>query len=299
VPVTGVAVVVLAGTLSATGLVATEPALAVAIVAALALLAFIGLRPLLTEEHPARVRTLGALLGVVWLFACYIPFHYRIYPGVPLVAGAQLTASGAGLPLRIPAAGHGAVDLLLETHLVPGPTQEVATPVHFTITIAGADGTPQVVTGLFEDTLATRRLGRRGSAVVHQMHSSEMRVLSNPGRGDLTISQVLLEPENSQPVTITAFAHPLPPLPILALAVAALLGAVIAFDRRGPGHSSDGALTIGTATAVGTALIFWTSDAVHPEFQTFIGAAIFGGPLGFGAGALVWWLAKRFIARPD
>jgi hypothetical protein len=61
---------------------------------------------------------------------------------------------------------------------------------------------------------------------------------------------------------------------------------------------TDGALTCATAAVVGTAVIFWTSNAVHPDFAALIGSVIFGGPLGFAAGALVWWMAKRLIVRP-
>jgi len=62
--------------------------------------------------------------------------------------------------------------------------------------------------------------------------------------------------------------------------------------------ATDGALTLATAAVVGAAVIFWTSNAVHPDFRTLIGSAIFGGPVGFAAGALLWWAAKKLIARP-
>jgi hypothetical protein len=39
--------------------------------------------------------------------------------------------------------------------------------------------------------------------------------------------------------------------------------------------------------------VFWTSNVAHPDFRTLIGSAIFGGPAGFGVGALLWWIAKR------
>ena len=97
---------------------------------------------------------------------------------------------------------------------------------------------------------------------------------------------------------MTAFAHPLPGPIVLGLTVVALLAAVVAFDRLGPVAETDGALTLSTAAVIGTAIIFWTSNAVHPDFQTLIGSAIFGGPLGFAAGALLWWMAKRLIVRP-
>ena len=73
--------------------------------------------------------------------------------------------------------------------------------------------------------------------------------------------------------------------------------AVLGFDLFGPVPQTDGALTLATAATVGAAAIFWTSNAVHPDFQTLIGSAIFGGPLGFGVGALAWWMARHLVAR--
>src|SRR6185295_10797887 len=101
-------------------------------------------------------------------------------------------------------------------------------------------------------------------------------VLSNPAGGDLTITSLILDPESAPPVTITAYAHPLPGSILLALIAAAILAGVIVFDRLGPAPDTDGALTLATASAIGTALIFWTGNAVHPDFQTFVGSAIFG-----------------------
>ena len=134
--------------------------------------------------------------------------------------------------------------------------------------------------------------------MVHQSHSSELRVLANPGREDLSITQLSLEPPTAPAVTVSAFAHPLPGPVILGIAVAALLAGVIAFDRLAAVAATDGALTLATAAVVGAAVIFWTSNAVHPDFRTLIGSAIFGGPVGFAAGALLWWAAKKLIARP-
>lgn len=295
--VASIAFVVFAA-LGTAGVLPSELALALGTVAALVLLAYIGLRPLV-ESTPLRAGwPLGAALAAVWLLACYAPFHARLFPGTPLVDAAQVTASGAGLPLRIPAAGHGQVDLLLEGKLAPPTTGGVAPPVHFTLTLETADGTPRVIDGVFEDTLRTQRLGRRGTAVVHQTHTADVRVIPNPGRTDLRITRLALEPASAQAISVTAYAHPLPGPIVLTLAVLVLLGAVVAFDRLGPAPETDGAFTLATAAVVGTAVIFWTSNAIHPTFRTLIGSAIFGGPLGFAAGALVWWLAKQLIVRP-
>jgi hypothetical protein len=283
--------------LSVTGLLDTRLGLAGAIAAALVLLAYIGERPLLAPGRTSRDRAVGAALAAVWLGSCYVPFHARLFPGAPLLDATPVTAAGSGLPLRIPATGRRAIDLVLEGHLTPNPAGGVAPPLRYRVTIEG-NGAPRIVDGLFEDRLSTRRLGRRGTAVVHQAHTADVRVLPNPAGGDLTVTHLALEPESAQPITISAFAHPLPGPIVLGLAAAALLAAVIAFDRLGPAPETDGALTLSTAAVIGTAIIFWTSNAVHPDFPALIGSVIFGGPLGFMAGALLWWTAKRLIVRP-
>ncbi|HYR96142.1 MAG TPA: hypothetical protein VEM57_05360 [Candidatus Binatus sp.] len=297
IPGAAVAAIAVFAGLSAAGLLDTTVALAGTTVAILVLLLYIGERPLLTAGRSSRERSLGAALAAVWLVACYAPFHARLFPGTPLLDGAQVTAAGTGLPLRIPADGRRAIDLVLEGHLTPNPTGGVAPALHYRLTIEGA-GTTRLVEGQFEDRLSTRRLGRRGTAVVHQAHTADVRVLSNPGGGDLSVTHLVLEPESAQPITISAFAHPLPGPIVLGLLAAALLGAVLAFDRLGPAPETDGALTLSTAAVIGTAIIFWTSNAVHPDFPALIGSVIFGGPLGFMAGALLWWMAKQLIVRP-
>jgi hypothetical protein len=293
----GVAFVLFAA-LGVAGLVRMDVALALAIVSVLVLLAFIGLRPLVDGQATASGWPLVVGLVVVWLLACYAPFHARLFPGTPLLEGVQVTAAGGGLPLRIPARGHGQIDLLLEGKLPPPVAGGVAPPMHFTLTLEAEGESPRTVSGVFEDTLRTQRLGRRGSTVVHQLHTADRRVVSNPGGNDLSITQLVLEPAGSQAISVTAYAHPLPGPFLLALAVVALLGAVVAFDRLGPVPETDGSLTLATAAVVGTAIIFWTNNAIHPDFRMLIGSVILGGPLGFAAGGAVWWLAKRLIVRP-
>ena len=284
---------------AAAGLATLPAALAVTIVAALVLLVYVGVRPTLVGERSTRDRVLTSLVAAVWLIVCYVPFHDRIFPGTPLIDSAQITAAGGGLPLRIPAEGRGAVDLVLEGKLAAPVSQDsLAPPVHFHLTVADAQGGSRTIEGMFEDTVRTRRLGRRGSAVVHHSHTAELRVLDNPGRGVLTVTNLTLEPSSSQPISVTAFAHPLPGPLVLGLIAAALLAAAVAFDRFGPAPETDGAFTLATAGVLGTALIFWTSNAVHPGFSDLLGSAIFGGSIGFIAGALLWWTAKRVIARP-
>src|SRR6185369_5082834 len=66
IPVTAAAAIVLFAAGSATGIMPTLPALAGAIVATLILLLYVGERPLIAEQRPARDRAFGALLAVTW-----------------------------------------------------------------------------------------------------------------------------------------------------------------------------------------------------------------------------------------
>jgi hypothetical protein len=292
------AVVIVAGAaLTVTGIVPAPRGLASVVLATLVLLLYIGLRPVLIGKK-REGRALAAGVAAVWLVACYLPFHFRLFPGAPLIEAAQLTSSGAGLPLTIPAAGHGRIDLVLEGRLEHAAGGGAAIPIHFELTVEDEQGAKRLVDGTFDDKLGMRRLGRRGTAVVHQTHTSELRVLSNPAQENLRVTQITLEPPSAHPILLTAFAHPLPGPLVLGLLAAGLLGGVLAFDRLGPVGETDGALTLSTAAVMGAAVIFWTSNAVHPDVSTVVGAAIFGGPLGFAVGAALWWVAKRAIAAP-
>jgi hypothetical protein len=292
-------VVAIAAGVGAAGVVESPRALDVAVLAALVLVCWTGLRSALGRSVSGRDRSVAAALALVWIVGFWVPLHLRFFPGAPLVEKASMSASGDGLPVTIPAAGLRAVDLFLEGSLPPAPAGATAPPVRFRLTLEGGDGTPQTIAGLFQDKLATRRLGRRGTAVVHQTHTADVHVIPNPAREDLRVTQLVLEPPTAQPIRLTAYPHPLPPVPVLAIAALALVAAAVAWDRRGPLPSADGALTYATAAALGIVVIFWTSDTVHPDAQTLIGSAIFGGALGFAAGAAVWWLAKQLIASPS
>src|SRR3989441_9213574 len=179
VPVLALAVIALLTALSAAGAVGTAAALAGTVAAALVLLLYIGERPLVTQARSPRERGLGAGLALVWFVACYGPFHARLFPGTPLHDGAQVTAAGRGLPLRIPPTGRSAVDLLLEGQLPESPNGNAAPPVNYSLTLEGAGGT-RVGKGTVQDSLGTRRPRRRGSATVHQRHTADVRMLSNP-----------------------------------------------------------------------------------------------------------------------
>lgn len=291
IPAVAGAVFVVAAGLSATEIVPTGPAVATGILAVFVLLLWIGLRPLLDDGATTRERLIGVAVAVPWLVLLYLPFHARIFPGQPLLAPLEIPVGSKLLPVHIPAAGHAAVDLLLEGKLMHAATG-AAIPVGYTLTIT--DGTtPQAVVGRFDEQLKTQRLGRRGTAVVHQAHVADVRELTNPARSDLSITAVATDPADAPPITVTAYPHRLPGPLVSGLVAAALLAAALWADRLPSLRSTDGTFTYATAAVIGAIVVFATGNVLHPDFRSLIGSAIFGGPVGFGVGALVWWIAKR------
>jgi hypothetical protein len=258
----GIALV--AAVLTSLGALSPPVGLAVTILGVLALLAERGLATAARAATPGVPITLA--LGFAWVVACYLPYHALLFPGAPLHEPVRLRAGDPALPVTLPAGGRGAVDVLLEGELPPNPGGGTAIPVSYTITFEDAAKTRQVVTGRFEESLRTQRLGRRGTATVVQAHHSERHVVANAARGDLTVTGVALEPAQGSWVTIAAYAHRLPPLPVLAVLALALLGGAVVVDGRlVPG--SDGTLTLATGSALGAAAGFAGRCLASPSLQ--------------------------------
>jgi hypothetical protein len=285
-------IAVLAATGAAVGVIAEPLGLAIVILGALTVGAERGLAKAAAAATPGIAVVLAIAAG--WVLVCYAPFHPLLFPGTPLHEPITLHAGDPSLPITIPTAGRGAVDVMLEGQLPPNPSGGTALPVQYSLTIGDAAGGTQVVAGRFDEQLRTQRLGRRGSATVIQAHHGERRLVSNPGRGDLVLQGVALEPSAGASMTVTAFAHHLPSLPVLVLVGLVVLAGVVAIDARLV-PDSDGTLTFVTPAAFGAAIALWTSNTVHPTVSSLIGATIFGGPVGLAVGALLWAVARRTL----
>jgi hypothetical protein len=279
---------------TALDLVPVELGLAVTIVCALGLGAERGLAPAAIAPRPGTAVTL--LVGVAWIAVCYLPFHALLFPGAPLREPLHVQQTATGLPITIPTDGRTSIDLTLEAELPHLPGGGAAAPVHYAVTLANPAGVEQVVTGRFEESLRTRRLGRRGTAQVLHAHHAERHLVANPGGGDLVVTSVTLDPPTGASMTVAAYAHRLPSMPVLVVLGIAVLGAVIALDTRIVPDSS-GTLLLATGVAIGTALALWTSDTVHPTVSNLIGSMLIGGPVGLALGALLWTIARRTLVH--
>ena len=292
VPAAAGAIALLAAVATAVGLVAAPIGLAVTVLGVLVLAADRGLVKAAQAPTPGLAVVLA--IGLAWIAICYAPFHLLFFPGTALHEPIALHAADPSLPVTIPTAERHAVDLMLEGQLPPNPSGGTAIPVQYAITIEDGAGGRQVVSGRFDESLRTQRLGRRGTATVVQAHHAERRLLSNPAGGDVKITGVMLEPAAGASITVTAFAHHLPSTPFLVVLGLVILGAVVAVDTRLV-SGSDGTLTFATPAALGAALALWTSNTVHPTVSSLIGSLILGGPIGLGVGALVWAIARRTL----
>jgi hypothetical protein len=286
------AIAVVGATGAALGVISEPLGLALAILGMLTIGAERGLANLAAAATPGLPVVLALAVG--WVLVCYAPFHPLLFPGAPLHEPIVLHAGDTSLPITLPTSGRGAVDVLLEGQLPANPSGGTALPVQYALTLGNASGGTQVVAGRFDEQLRTQRLGRRGSATVIQAHHGERHLVANPGGGDLVVTGVTLEPSAGSAMTVTAFPHLLPSLPVLALLGLAVLAGVVALDTRLI-PESDGTLTFVTPAAFGTAIALWTSNTVHPTVSSLIGATIFGGPAGLAVGALLWAIARRTL----
>ena len=284
-------IALLAAVATSLGLVAPPVGLAVVV---------LGLLAVIAERGFVKAAPLGtaAVVGMAlaWVAVCYAPFHALFFPGTPLHEPVTLHSNDASLPVALATGGRTTIDLMLEGQLPPNPSGGPALPVQYAITVEDAASGRQVLSGRFEETLRTQRLGRRGTATVIQAHHEEHRVVGNPAGGDLTVTGVSLEPAAGATVTVAAYAHHLPSTPVLVVLALAFLAAVVALDTRLI-EASEGTLTVATPAALGVSLVLWTSNTVHLSVSTLIGAIIFGGALGLGLGTLLWAIARRTLVH--
>lgn len=294
IPGAATALAIGAATATALEVVPVSTGLAVTIVGLLTLLAERALTKAIGRDGPGLA--VVAAVAAAWIACCYAPFHALLFPGPPLHEPIAIHGGEPVLPVTIPTAGRGAVDLMLEGQLPPNPSGGTAIPVQYAVTFQDAASVTLPVTGRFDESLRTQRLGRRGTATVVQSHHAERRLLANPAGGDLTLIAASLEPAAGAAMTVTAYAHHLPSTPILVILGVLALGAIVAVDTRLV-PASDGTLTLATPAAFGAALALWTSNTVHPTVSSLIGSLIFGGPLGLAVGALVWAIARRTLVH--
>ena len=297
-PVAAAAVALVALILGSIEVLPLELALAAAILAGLVGAAGIGTQPVLEGTVGGNARAISLGFAALCCVAAAVPSLARVFPGVPLLDRTALSGPDAKLPVTIPTAGRGRIDLVTEGNLAPTPSGATV-PVHFTFTVADEAGTAiEIVTGEFSEELKTRRLGRRGTSTVHQQHTSSHQPISTGGQANLLVTAATVEPQNAPPIFLTVYPRHLPPWPVALAAGLALLAGAIFIDRLPEFSANDGAFTLATGAVLGATYFFTTDNAAHPGVGTLVGATIFGGALGLAVSGLSWWISKRLAPVP-
>lgn len=288
-------VTVLALAVGRAGLVDTDPALGVAIIAGLIAALTLAAGLVLDGGGVGSDRPAALGFSALCFAVAAVPLLLRVFPGAPLIEHEALSGPTAKLPLQVPTGGNGRLDLVTEGQLPQAPSG-ASIPVHYSFTVAAdGDAVAQTVTGEFSEELRTQRLGRRGTTVVHQQHVAEHHILHTDGRAALTVATATVEPQDAPPVFLTAYPRRLPAWPIATLLGIALLAGAVYIDRLPSLAAGDGTFTLTTGALLGVIFFFTTDNAARPGFGTLIGATILGGAVGMGVGGLVWWMQKRLV----
>src|SRR5262249_35845664 len=156
------------------------------------------------------------------------------FPGPPLHEPILLHGTDTSLPVTIPTGGYRTLDVTLEGQLPPNPSGGTAIPGQYALPFDDSTSAPRLLSGRFGDSLRPQptRLRRRCPPPAAQPHHADPRLLAPPPRADVTTSAVSLDPAAGSAVTVTAYAHPLPPTIVLVVLAIAFLAAVVVIETR-------------------------------------------------------------------
>jgi hypothetical protein len=266
--------------------IATRPAMAADAFLLLCMVLFFPMRYALRLSP--RHRVYAFLFGALWLVTVFYPIYRRIYPGERLFS---IDAGPSDVPIELPATGLGKVDLLIDSHLEaaePGRTRVA----RYAVTVGGDATATRTIEGEFKETWQSQRQARSQTVEVLRERKSATVTLENPGRGPLRVTDLEVEGQAEQVLTLSLYRHLLPPWWMTLLLGAALLTGAVLFDRATGAGETAASLVIATAAAFVGAYAFPGIGSPNPTFRELAGAAVVGALVGGPIGGLVAWSTR-------
>jgi hypothetical protein len=155
----------------------------------LLLVAFLLFKPILTSTTEGHNTSLVWGLAFAWLVITCTQVYFSIFVGQEITSGSISTETG-GIDLQFGAQGT-VYDLVLEGNF-SSSGGEGNREGGYSLLLAKEGQKIQELTGIFSETLARQRLGRRGSTTTKHLHNHVLHPLISPGEGTyhLTLTQV-------------------------------------------------------------------------------------------------------------
>jgi hypothetical protein len=266
----------------------TPPALAIDAFLLAGIVLFFPMRYARRLDRRGRLMALGFCLA--WLGIVYFPIYRRVFPGERI---ATVDAGPKTVPVTLDVAGRGKrLDMVIDGHLEPAASGSSRVAEYF-VTVEAAGLEPQTFSGDFRETWQRQRQGRRGSVEVLNERKATRVLVENPSNQDVQVTAVSVKGQAADYLTLSFYAHILPPWWLsLPVALVLLAGAVV-YDRHTGAGDTASSMVITTAAALTGAFAFPSIGSPHPTFRELIGAVIVAALVGGPIGGLTAWLFGR------
>lgn len=248
----------------------------------LLLVAFLLFKPVLTHPIGAQHKfaTWGLLLA--WLVIAYTQVYYSVFVGEEVTSSSLTTESGG---IDLPLGRQGTVyDLVLEGNFST-TGGEGKREGGYSLQLTREGQKIQELTGVFSETLARQRLGRRGSTTTKRLHNHVLHPLISPGEGIYHLTIIRLDPQLAPTLEVALYRDSYPEkifwLLSIMLLVAAYIGERWYADLEPP-------LILVTAAALTFVLTFRHLGVPPHSYQDIVGAFMIAALVG----PLVGWVFR-------
>lgn len=248
----------------------------------LLLTAFLLFKPVLshTIEGRHKLATWGLLLA--WLVIAYTQVYYSVFVGEEVTSSA-LTMESGGIDLQLGKQGT-IYDLVLEGNFSTAGG-EGKREGGYSLQLTKEGRKIQELTGVFSETLARQRLGRRGSTTTKRLHNHVLHPLRSPGEGLYHLAITRLDPQLAPTLEVSLYRDTYPEKIFWLLSVLLLIGAYIGERWYAALEPPFVLVTAATLTFV---LTFHNLGVPPHRYQDIVGAFMIAALVG----PLVGWIFR-------
>jgi hypothetical protein len=248
----------------------------------LLLVAFLLFKPVLTGTIERQHKLLLWGLALAWLVLTYTQIYFSVFVGREITSG-PITMESGGIDLQLGASGT-VYDLVLEGNFstMGGEGKREG---GYGLLLAKDGQKIQELTGIFSETLARQRLGRRGSTTTRRLHNHALHPLISPGEGTYHLTLTRVDPQLTPTLEVALYRDTYPEKIFWALSALLLVGAYIG-ERRYAAVESPFVLV--TAAALTFVLTFHYLGVPPHSYQDIVGAVMVAAIVG----PLVGWIFR-------
>lgn len=242
----------------------------------LLLVAFLLFKPILASTTEGQNKSLIWGLAFAWLVITCTQIYFSIFVGREITSGSISTDSG-GIDLQLGSQGT-VYDLVLEGNF-SSSGGEGKREGSYGLLLTKDSQKIQELTGIFSETLARQRLGRRGSTTTRHLHNHVLHPIISSGEGTYHLTLTQVDKQLTPTLEVALYRDTYPEKIFWLLSILLLVGAYIGERWYA---TLEPPLVLVTAAALTFVLTFRHLGVPPHSYQDIIGAfmiAAIAGPL--------------------